>query len=154
MRESPSRLRAALRWTGTASVATLVLVWAASNDWWMRYDFPNRIFGVGFHAGALFWEHADLPPPPQSPGVSSGTRLPGSSMEWWFRSESLSQGTFTVGWGLIPLWIPILGVLVPTAFAWRTQLKRRAPNACGKCGYDRTGIPLTAPCPECGASEP
>lgn len=48
----------------------------------------------------------------------------------------------------------ISALLVAAFFAQRYLDRRRAllmPGVCGSCGYDRTGIPDGAPCPECGA---
>lgn len=55
---------------------------------------------------------------------------------------------FTAGdWRVnIPLWIPFLLVAGATAAAWRPR--RRA--GCPRCGYDMTGLPAAAVCPECG----
>lgn len=53
----------------------------------------------------------------------------------------------------IPLYLPILLTLIPTTLAWRTHIlsKRRGrASLCLACAYPLTGLPLTAPCPECG----
>ncbi len=49
----------------------------------------------------------------------------------------------------IPLWLPAVLFAVPTFLGWRAA-RPRDPAQCTACGYDRRGLPSTAPCPECG----
>ena len=55
------------------------------------------------------------------------------------------------GVAVLPFWIVILILLVPTAFLWRRDRHRRLPGHCQKCGYDLTGN-VSGRCPECGAA--
>lgn len=49
---------------------------------------------------------------------------------------------------VIPLWIPVILMALPTAWLW---LRRRGTNdGCANCGYDLTGN-VSGTCPECGA---
>lgn len=52
-----------------------------------------------------------------------------------------------------PWWLALLIFGVPTFLMWRTHNRVREwrmRGLCTSCGYPRRGIPLAAPCPECG----
>ncbi len=73
-----------------------------------------------------------------------------------------------IGWGVLPhggfnanmsrgaLAVPLLppAVLLGGAALWAARRHRRRVrlrgNLCVRCGYDRTGLPAGADCPECG----
>ncbi len=49
---------------------------------------------------------------------------------------------------IVPLWIPLLALAIPTGFLWYRDC-RPPPNHCQSCGYNLTGN-VSAVCPECG----
>ncbi|MBU0616661.1 MAG: hypothetical protein KKI02_02990 [Planctomycetes bacterium] len=49
----------------------------------------------------------------------------------------------------IPLWLPFLIVMIPTAFLWWRDRRRIPPGRCQDCGYNLTGN-VSGRCPECG----
>lgn len=54
----------------------------------------------------------------------------------------------------VPLWIPLASAVLAGLLLFRRggTLKQRTQfGQCATCGYDRTGLAATAPCPECGA---
>lgn len=54
---------------------------------------------------------------------------------------------------VIPLWIPLVFVVVATYRFWRFEGRaeqRVKRGCCPKCGYDRRGIVASVVCPECG----
>ena len=56
-------------------------------------------------------------------------------------------------WVKMPLWIPAiisLAVGMPAFVTLRRRARTLKNGACLKCGYVLTGLPLAAPCPECG----
>lgn len=67
----------------------------------------------------------------------------------WVRSSSDSV------YLVVPLWIPLAVVALPTAWRrgrvlWRALFRR---GGCAKCGYDLTGLaPGQGVCPECGSA--
>ena len=72
-------------------------------------------------------------------------------MIWWpYRDQWALYGGTPIRWAhevVIPMWVPLAFVAVPTIAAWRRQ-RRRPPGHC-QCGYDLTGN-VSGRCPECG----
>lgn len=55
----------------------------------------------------------------------------------------------------VPLWMPWLVALGFSVWFYRDhqrQKQRRLLGCCPACGYDRSGLADSAPCPECGAA--
>ena len=108
----------------------------------------------GGRIGVTFWDHREMgeldlmrDPIDLVPG-----RWPSKRFELWFYADHNASY-----WHVdIPLWVPVLLMLVPTAIAWRRDgaTRRKLTGVCEKCGYDRTGIALGGTCPECGALRP
>lgn len=63
-----------------------------------------------------------------------------------------SSGTW--GWSLeLPLWVPLLPLLLITIAAWRVNgraLRRLERGQCPACAYSREGLAPDVHCPECG----
>ena len=51
---------------------------------------------------------------------------------------------------IVPVWLIALVVGALTAWLWYRDWNR--PTRCADCGYDLTGLPAGAVCPECGKS--
>ncbi len=49
----------------------------------------------------------------------------------------------------LPLWLPIVLVMLPTAVLWYCDFRRKRPGHCRRCGYDLTKNE-SGRCPECG----
>jgi len=49
----------------------------------------------------------------------------------------------------IPIWLPFLLVVVPTAYLWYRDGRRIPAGHCSRCGYDLT-MNVSGTCPECG----
>ncbi len=148
----PPIIRKTIKWGGAAVTVLLVVVWIASGWWLMSYAFPrtNVIVGrgtigvlrpgYGFPAHMRGWQVAQF----TSRTFSGLDRWRGS----WSEVHIGSDLVFLPLWWFIP--IPLISWLV----AWRLDaLPRSAPHPppCPRCGYDRTGLPLLAECPECGS---
>lgn len=62
----------------------------------------------------------------------------------YINSDSESIGVF------VPLWIPMIVAAGLTAWIASSRRWNALTAACKKCGYDCTGVPVGAVCPECG----
>lgn len=135
-----SRAQCAFRWTGTGAAAVLVAVYAASVWWSLLWINSSPFFGVAVGGGALVCGRDGRPE-----DVFVIEKRAWTVWRWWF-DAAFNGPTALV---IIPLWAPLVAVLLPTALAWRRHL-RRPPGHCLKCGYDLAGI-AAGVCPECGA---
>lgn len=80
-------------------------------------------------------------------------RNPGDPLTYW-RWESRSHAT---GWSVVfPAWAFPAATLALIPFSWRRESSKQIPDIlrregkCVGCGYLRTGLRNTSPCPECG----
>ncbi|HKQ49737.1 MAG TPA: hypothetical protein VJZ71_16810 [Phycisphaerae bacterium] len=67
-------------------------------------------------------------------------------------SRKIIRGT-QFRWVDIPLWMPLLALLLLAALLIYRDRTRRLPGFCRKCGYNLTGN-TTGRCPECGNAVP
>jgi hypothetical protein len=161
MRVGP-RLR---RWTkGTGVVVTLALAiswitsgWLCLSFWWDRG--AGRVMMNG---GGVVVAYDPSPPPIMRNGFFVDTYdypsgKPRFQMWVWAPYvgtractgvHQLPQQRFLL---LVPFWIPLVVVLVPTAIlVWRDRSRIPAGH-CGECGYNLTGN-VSGRCPECGTA--
>jgi hypothetical protein len=57
-------------------------------------------------------------------------------------------------WGFsmeLPLWVPLVIIVVPTSYLWWSDRRPIPLGRCQNCGYDLTGN-VSGRCPECGES--
>jgi hypothetical protein len=74
---------------------------------------------------------------------------------WWFDSATIGSGRGVGHVCSIPIWFLAMLTAMPTFLMWRHDRNLRMlerANACPKCGYDRTGLPVDRACPECGSA--
>ena len=76
--------------------------------------------------------------------------LGGEPYVWWL--DYWPPARFSHWCAVIPLWIPLTIVAVPTFLAWRRD-RRIPPGHCASCGYDLTGN-VSGRCSECGTLVP
>lgn len=70
----------------------------------------------------------------------------GGGLRWlprWHTSTPWTDISF-------PLWIPVVLLVVLTVLLWKISGNTSIASTCSACGYDCTGVPDAAPCPECG----
>jgi hypothetical protein len=141
------RIRKTVKWSGVLTCA-LAALWVGS---WFGY--VQRNFADGWWAaiasGYVIVEKMDAQSVlPGEIGWRYGTGRMGIV---WLPSAALFKGR---SWILMPVWVPLILVLALTIAAWRRDhraVTRARLNHCPTCNYDRRGLPVTSPCPECGA---
>jgi hypothetical protein len=139
-----SRTGRVVKWVGITGCALFALAWVASLFWSVTY--------IG--GGQAFWT---------GPGVVNIRRRVGwlaQTSGWFFsrtadsRVDSWLPRTKRIGASresrlVVPLWIPFVVVVIPTALLWYFDRRRFPPGHCQDCGYDLRGN-VSGRCPECG----
>ena len=154
------RLRTALKWTGTALCAALLVAWAASG-WCYAGLAVSRGLNEGYFSLAsgrfgAHWHRAITPHegPSVRPSLTAAA-INGAGPGWTWRPAWDLVGAsgalrYVDLW--LPLWIPFLFIALPTAVPWCRDWSRIRRGRCLGCGYDLRGLhPAPAiTCPECG----
>lgn len=148
-----ARVKSIARRTVWLLVVLLPLMWIASL-WGTCYGSVHVVPG-GLQLAALVGE-GEL-----GFGWNSKSWLPASFIArrdapaWpreWLPHVTTSSSMFGV---TVPLWIPwvmVLGLCTLMHREHQREKQRRLRGCCPACGYDRSGLASTAPCPECGAA--
>jgi hypothetical protein len=138
---------------GQLSPGRLIFNWKIESEW-----MPNS---AGAESAYEYFQWNIPPAYPSSPVPATpwwswqpGSRsIAGVWVNWHDESRS-STDSSTLGLG-IPLWLvitlaasPIVPLLLPAA----RRARRRARGQCEFCGYSRSGLQDSSPCPECGRS--
>ena len=135
----PSRFRRFGKWIGIAVCVLILSLWAWSIRRGVQYSGPRVFVDIG--AGSMALALRDHP-------TASG--------EWYsyrvrgylgLSAPRLIRGRVGAG-VLVPMWIPLLLVGLPTLLLWWRD-RRVPPGHCQACGYDLTGN-VSGVCPECG----
>jgi hypothetical protein len=157
------RLRRVLRWGGTvacclilaaigASVARPVAwTWArrSANPAWLSVSECYLSDGaITANTGSL----ANTSTRKLSPGIHVFALRRTTGWVWWCRPYRRVVGTTgRLHIVDVPLWVPFLLVLVPTAGLWYQDWRTIPPGHCQKCGYNLMGNE-SGRCPECGTA--
>jgi hypothetical protein len=164
-------IRTALKWSGAALTIKLLVIWIASEWWevtwaWTDDTFTStqcclscgRVFAEHFVDGGVCHTFSSTGVPyPYWPGTLDSRpiccwwQIP--VCNWKFSGEARSTGTGVTLSMWVPLWAPVLALGSSTIWIWRVDAASRRlkhGNFCPKCGYSRTGLASTTPCPECG----
>ena len=151
----PSRARRILKWTGVGLSVIALAIWAASLWCDVIISLSPRAF-IGM-------EHRGI-----------GLVVANSPLSTWFYNPSTlktrliphDMGSLTIVWPhfvhgqdrksklritqvMLPYWLLLLLITIPTAWLWHRDRRRIRPGCCLRCGYDLTGN-VSGKCPECG----
>lgn len=136
------------KWTGTILCAVISALWISST---LRDIEPNWLQAVTFHDGCIeftFRQRQLLPSQREADQV-----IPDLHFHRGDHGLHLPQldAACPDGWDFyLPLWLPLLALIIPTAALWRSDRRAPPPGHCPHCTYNlyasTTGI-----CPECGA---
>jgi len=143
----PSRLRRVAKWVGLGACVFLFWVWIVtcrcvigyqattlsiqlSDGCFIVSGYSKAVFGGVWHAAWVpanfFWQ----------PVLACG-----SSLGAQFSSF------------VVPLWLPLIAIGVPTGILWYRDRKPIPPGHCLRCGYNLTGNE-SGVCPECATPVP
>jgi hypothetical protein len=143
------------KWAGFILSLSIAMAWFVSIPFKFEYESKKHYLGLTLMAGFFGVGGYPVPPPPQLP-YHVGWQVQKRSS--WHICWRFFKG---VGWDMnrwrpvrfwyigIPLWIPFLIVVAPTAFLFWLDRHRIPSNCCQTCGYNLTGN-VSGICPECG----
>ncbi len=138
-----------MKWVGLAVCVLIVVAWGLSLRWQVSYG------GDGWELGLIGGNFTTYVCSAFSgDGWEFGPRLIAfgdvvrSGFNWPSR-YSYKGGEISYTGVLVPLWMPLLAVAIPTAILFWRDRRRIPPGHCQQCGYDLTGN-VSGRCPECG----
>lgn len=137
-----------LKWGGLAAIVIMIATCAANYacDCW----FNAGRLGFSNYDGAVqltWWGHLSGP----STWIG-GLRWSPKGVNL-LRRPDLTYTHGVVATIFIPLWFPLLLIVIPTTRIWFADIRarfRRRVGTCGRCGYDLQGLAAGSKCPECG----
>ena len=165
----PFRIRRILKWAGVGLCVVILLLWAFSALWLIRYTGDEARITLVWGTVSYNEISGSLVDQRLKQGVmgrQSGWLTRGASFKaggrpsvrylLGFRLPEVSEsavgkpGEFAIRVVFVPLWSLFLLAAIPTALLiWRDR-RRIPPGHCQKCGYNLTGN-VSGICPECGA---
>ena len=152
---NPRRFQRILKWGG-AAICLLVLLacWCTWNTC-LTWTSLGRFHRVELYSGSIRWLH-------WHDHVPYSTVARANSFPPGFRTDYIHDGRWHVfvlpyretvrtnTRTLIPLWLPLVIVAMPTAsLFWLDRRRRIPPGHCQRCGYNLTGN-ISGICSECG----
>ena len=162
------RLRRVGKWAGLGVCAVIVAAGtgSAARQWgYTAYEGPRvRVTVVDGAIEVSWW----TPAPPSQTASPLTVATPSdvayverliaeiaglAARPWFLRLAWLprTRGDRADGYLLLPLWIPLAIVGIPTAILWWRDRRRIPAGHCRKCGYNLTGN-VSGVCPECGTA--
>ena len=157
------RPRAVLKWTGTSLcalifAAVLVSIWSPlavihQNATTVRYaGLRTEVIVIGWGG-----RHALGGDVSRGWSVRTLAGLPKGDWSWlpYSGTRNAIEGTYL--WVAVPLCMPLALFVLPTAWLFhrdRRHVSWAAAGRCVRCGYDLSGLPPGAACPECGKTAP
>lgn len=152
------RLACLIKWVLLAFCVLLACLWLTSSRWSIsRRDMRpgRRLSAVAFVNGAISvavitdpkwdWSVRDTRPQWSIDSIRAEHR----AFRWLPELQPLQNPGVPWFTMLVPTWIPLTVLLVPTACIWWRARSVRA-GYCKRCGYSLKGLRGHAPCPECG----
>ena len=154
MRRRAWRFWRVVKWGGTGACGLTAVAWLLSP--WVSYKWasPDQRTFLSFDSGRVTVVRFD-----RSPAFPRASTARGFTI--WEVSQ-LTRERFglvlpsrpgrgsRVGIWVVPVWIALLALLVPTTIAW-IKCRRYPPGGCQRCGYNLTGN-VSGTCPECGTA--
>ncbi len=151
-----SRTRRRLKWVGTLICVLILAAWVSSTGLVSSRSLSVEYVGNANYflltMGTMHWYDGVNPSAQKGWAVHSVSASSRAPWPLWLRSgclwPSVAQNPGRASVIYIPLWLPFLIVMIPTALLWWRD-RRLPPGHCQRCGYNLTGN-VSGRCPECG----
>lgn len=123
----------------------LIVLWILSITSWISFGRPT--WNVVFHGGVMVYQ--SFPDHLQMGYPLGWTVATGVS---WNPGQLKIQNANSPSLRIIvlPLWMPMAMCTLMASVVWHFRVRIDRASACSACGYDCTGVPDGAVCPECG----
>ena len=149
-----SRKLRVCKWVGTVGCVLIVGAFVFSGWSWVFICWETR--EKTFHVDLAYGVTAltcELKLPVDYPGfklfpLQDRSELWASVIETPRLESSSGPGADPGFRAVLPLWLPFVGLLLPTLLLWRRDRRKPRPGFCPHCDYDLTGN-TTGRCPEC-----
>lgn len=146
------RVRRILKWAGLCVCILILAAWVVSLRWRLGFYSTYWEAWVGLSLVVV----VEL--------ARKGQDYYGHGKDGWYWVECRTHGEllyYGLRWPewhqststfiMIPLWLPLLAVAIPTAILFYRDRRRTRLGGCRQCGYDLTGN-VSGRCPECGTA--
>ncbi len=145
-----------LTWAGSVVTGSVIVVWIAGLWWYGGLAaLPTMCCYTGAGSLRIGWDEpwSLRPVDPKWHPFRRNTL----EVSWLFNTTRdvfiTGPGTTIVRHAIdIPMWFLVATAGTATLAAWRLSCADTQPGQCPVCGYDRTGLPAGASCPECAAA--
>ncbi len=153
MKTRSRRFWRTLKWAGVATCALLALGWILGSFGTLLWISNNNLSAVQL-LGPDFKLWVPLRQPAGGAKLMYWNRYhhfrrSRDYSAWWPHWEPNRRVNSDWFYLMVPLWIPLLIIAVPTAILFWRGRRRARPGFCVQCGYDLTGN-VSGRCPECG----
>lgn len=151
----------ALRIALTAFIVCYVCVYAVSFVWSISYSgskywvIESGAFGIAESVIVepdSIWAERSRGEKPSSWEIKRSSYARSRVFWPYYFNDEIDYGLRVMN-VFIPLWLPLLPLLILAAVVIYRDRTRRPPGHCRKCGYDLKGN-TTGRCPECGTPDP
>lgn len=136
--------RRSWKYAGLAASGVVFIAWAASTQWKFGTSAGGNVVvfadGVAFLFLGINQTYDEASP---------GFQVLRQGGNGFCMPEKFALAMWGMRFGILPLWIPFLIVLVPTLVLFWRERRGVRPCRCQSCSYNLTGN-TSGVCPECG----
>ena len=146
------RVRRMAKWALSFFCLALIALWVFALQ-----NAPMQMASTGSLPWMLYLQHGALCASKTINRSPPRQWFDASQFSWVIRKEEChwpsvhdhSYGPLSTTHVIVPLWIPLLGLSIPTGLLWICDRGSALPGHCQRCGYN-LNMNVSGQCPECG----